>query len=92
MIGDKHVYVLLFVEHVKCWLLVVNSYMLIFMVILLVNTCMQNEGGLGYLYPMVWFEYFVLNGLGCLYISNGDDVGELLLNMCIMCHMFMHES
>ena len=44
MIGDKHVYVMLFVEHVKCSLLVVNSYMLILMVILLVNACMQNEG------------------------------------------------
>jgi hypothetical protein len=44
MNGDKHVYVMLFVEHVKCWLLVVNSYMLILMVILLVNACMQNDG------------------------------------------------
>jgi hypothetical protein len=44
MNGDKHVYVMLFIEHVKCWMLVVNSYMLNFMVILLVNACMQNDG------------------------------------------------
>jgi len=52
----------------------------------------KTKGGLGYLYPVVWFEYFVFNGLGYLYIANGDDVGELLLNMCIMCHMFMHHE
>jgi hypothetical protein len=54
MIGDKHVYVMLFVEHVKCWLLVVNSYMSILMVILLVNVCMQNEGDIGY-YIQCWW-------------------------------------
>ena len=54
MIGDKHVYVLLFVEHIKCWLLVLNSYMLIFMVILLVNACMQNEGDIRYYIQWWW--------------------------------------
>jgi len=54
MIGDKHVYVMLFVEHVKCWLLVMNSYMLILMVILLVNACMQNEGDIGYYIQWWW--------------------------------------
>jgi hypothetical protein len=44
MNGGEHVYVMLFVEHAKCWLLVVNSYMLILMAILLVNACMQNDG------------------------------------------------
>jgi len=55
MIGDKHVYVLLFVEHVKCWLLVVNPYMLILMVILLVNACMQNIGDIGYYIQWCWW-------------------------------------
>jgi len=55
MIGDKHVYVLLFVEYVKCWLLVVNPYMLILMVILLVNACMQNEGDIGYYIQWYWW-------------------------------------
>jgi len=56
MIGDKHVYVMLFVEHVKCWLLMVNPYMLILIVILLVNACMQNEGDIWY-YIQCWWVY-----------------------------------
>jgi hypothetical protein len=54
MIGDKHVYVLLFVEHVECRLLVVNSYMLILLVILLVNACIKNEGDIGYYIQWWW--------------------------------------
>ena len=74
------------------WCIMLLNYYMQMMVILMVNAYLQNEGGLEYLYPVVWFEYFVFNGLEYLYISNGDDVGELLLNTCIVCHVFMHES
>ena len=85
MIGDKHVYVMLFVEHVKCWLLVVNPYMLILMVILLVNACMQNEGDIGYYIQcfelFVWTYALLLSHMFMhtwlmvmiLYIWNDDD-------------------
>jgi len=69
-----------------------SNYYKQMMVILMVNAYFQKWSGLGSLYPVVWLEYFVFNGLRYLYISNGDDVGELLLNMCIVCNIFMHES
>jgi len=63
------------------WIMLLNHYMQT-MVLLMVNAYLHKWSGLGYLYPVVWFVYFVFNGLGYIYIY---PMVMMLVSCCWTC-------
>ena len=44
-------------------------------------------------FPLIAIKYMSIDGvivIECIYVKWWVDVGELLLNMCMLCRMFMH--